>query len=296
MNKDVRFYDWTLARQNMRSSEPSWQALNGLTLQDWCQRALQRLHLAIQEAGGSNPQLNSSYWHIVLDGQWDHCKRPYYNVWPAMLAMANAELTVDADPVPIAQLVPAFDTTVYRLPLGEQVLFAGDGGDEDLAVSCLRVSVRREPEKSFLIIEAQSKPKSAGPNEPDTRYVLLQEQITVGGTVQDFVARLRVQGEQAQQNVERWVRCLQLLTVIGRFRDDPLVTSPDVLSKDEQKFAVEKNLEYVLRAHRRGKVGWHIGKDLKPPTTESVDVESSCPPGSPAAVPAGTSLPESGAA
>ncbi len=45
--------------------------------------------------------------------------------------------------------------------------------------------------------------------------------------------------------------------------NDPEIVSPDVLSKDRDKFDRTGEQKYVDKAHRRGKVGWDVGRHVE---------------------------------
>jgi hypothetical protein len=51
--------------------------------------------------------------------------------------------------------------------------------------------------------------------------------------------------------------CLCLL------ENDPEIISPDVLSKDQDKFDQTGDQKYVEKAHRRGKIGWDVGRHVE---------------------------------
>ena len=45
--------------------------------------------------------------------------------------------------------------------------------------------------------------------------------------------------------------------------NDPSIISPDVLSKDRDRFEQTGDEKYVDKAHRRGKVGWDGGRQVE---------------------------------
>jgi hypothetical protein len=45
--------------------------------------------------------------------------------------------------------------------------------------------------------------------------------------------------------------------------NDPSVIEPDVLSKDRDKFEASGDAKYVHKAHRRGKIGWNLGRRIE---------------------------------
>ena len=45
--------------------------------------------------------------------------------------------------------------------------------------------------------------------------------------------------------------------------NDPSIISPDVLADDRAKYEASGDQKYVDKAHRRGKVGWDVGKHIE---------------------------------
>jgi hypothetical protein len=57
--------------------------------------------------------------------------------------------------------------------------------------------------------------------------------------------------------------CIRLCCSLCLLENDPSVIEPDVLSKDRAKFEESGNQKYVSKAHRRGKVGWNVGRHIE---------------------------------
>ena len=47
------------------------------------------------------------------------------------------------------------------------------------------------------------------------------------------------------------------------WRTTPSIISPDVLADDRAKFEASGDQKYIDKAHRRGKVGWDVGKHIE---------------------------------
>jgi len=45
--------------------------------------------------------------------------------------------------------------------------------------------------------------------------------------------------------------------------NDPSIISPDVLAKDRDRFERTGDQKYVDKAHRRGEVGWNVGRHIE---------------------------------
>jgi hypothetical protein len=57
--------------------------------------------------------------------------------------------------------------------------------------------------------------------------------------------------------------CVRLCCSLCLLENDPSVIEPDVLSKDRAKFEQTGDEKYVAKAHRRGKVGWNVGRHIE---------------------------------
>jgi hypothetical protein len=57
--------------------------------------------------------------------------------------------------------------------------------------------------------------------------------------------------------------CVRLCCTLCLLENDPSVIEPDVLSKDRAKFKQRGDEKYIAKAHRRGKVGWNVGRTIE---------------------------------
>ena len=57
--------------------------------------------------------------------------------------------------------------------------------------------------------------------------------------------------------------CVRRCCSLCLLENDPSVIEPDVLSKDRDKFESTGDQKYVDKAHRRGKVGWNVGRHIE---------------------------------
>ena len=57
--------------------------------------------------------------------------------------------------------------------------------------------------------------------------------------------------------------CIRLCCSLCLLESDPSIISPDVLSKDRDRFEHTRDEKYVEKAHRRGKVGWDVGRHIE---------------------------------
>jgi hypothetical protein len=59
------------------------------------------------------------------------------------------------------------------------------------------------------------------------------------------------------------IDCLRLCATLCLLADDPEIIEADVLNKDRTKYLASYDAKYIDKAHRRGKVGWLVGRDLE---------------------------------
>ncbi len=57
------------------------------------------------------------------------------------------------------------------------------------------------------------------------------------------------------------VNCVRLCAAICLVAVAPRVLEPDILKKDRKKWEATRDTKYIDKAHRRGKVGWLLGRD-----------------------------------
>ncbi len=57
--------------------------------------------------------------------------------------------------------------------------------------------------------------------------------------------------------------CVRLCCSLCLLENDPSVIEPDVLSKDRGRFEASGDERYIDKAHRRGKVGWNVGRRME---------------------------------
>ena len=57
--------------------------------------------------------------------------------------------------------------------------------------------------------------------------------------------------------------CVRLCCSLCLLENDSSIISPDVLADDRAKFEASGDHIYIDKAHRRGKVGWDVGKHIE---------------------------------
>ncbi len=57
--------------------------------------------------------------------------------------------------------------------------------------------------------------------------------------------------------------CVRLCCTLCLIENNPEIISPDVLSDDRAKYDQSHDQKYIDKAHRRGKVGWDVGRHVE---------------------------------
>jgi len=57
--------------------------------------------------------------------------------------------------------------------------------------------------------------------------------------------------------------CIRLCCSLCLLENDPSIISPDVLADDRARFETTGDQKFVEKAHRRGKIGWDVGKHIE---------------------------------
>lgn len=190
---------------------------------------------------------------IVAEGIWKQLRRPYYQVWPAIVpALLNLRLDLEAALIrtPMAALavrLPA-DRPIDELPGVQTALMCQDGPGEDLR---LWVNFMRPPGLANMHLTLGCEPGKT-----------LEESFEESAAnTQSYVISDNFMSEEYMPLVQN---CLRLCAMLCLLADDPEVISPDVLAADRQKYEQSGGEQkFVDRAHRRGKVGWNVGQKIE---------------------------------
>lgn len=68
-------------------------------------------------------------------------------------------------------------------------------------------------------------------------------------------------GVQVPENLI--IDCVRLCCSLSLLENDASVIEPDVLAKDRDRFEQTGDQKFVDKAHRRGKVGWNVGRHIE---------------------------------
>ena len=223
------------------------------------------LHLNVHMNNGGRLQ-------VQFEWKWLETRRPYYLLYPAALA-AFQRLTLEK--IDCAAIQPPSDQTalIVYLPKGNKLL---DGDREATALYILTDVVHSDniPLVAFGVYYGEYGLVS-GLKVPSWDYWFFE----------------RIQGRSISEEIERVLKCtqplpidvkiygssesrlltteeLKRLTRVGAtlclLNNSPDFLRPDILAADETRCKTPADiLKYQQRAHKRGKIGWTIGRDME---------------------------------
>jgi hypothetical protein len=198
----------------------------------------------------------------MLESNWYFDCRPYYKTWPSII---NALLRLRLD-ISLSELQIPRRTLLLRCPVGKEpdvngflirgILSAyGCTNTENKALLLLAAFVRHKDSDEKLLL-----PMPALPNVLDL-------------TIEQFIDKIgRAQGcydavlgpDNAREVITVAVKMVLTCYLLD---NDPSIITPDVLSKDTERYSAETDEDWKRRAEerarRRGKVGWNIGAEYE---------------------------------
>jgi hypothetical protein len=200
------------------------------------------------------------FGQITNERDWEREKRPYYNVWPSIVPMLT-RLNLDFDSALIQLPLPAL---CVRLPKAENPL-AFDWKGEEVQIRCMLMGGINDGRGISILIDV-GEVISHGRDFGVPIYTYRNFRRQSGLTVEEALRELGSNelAELGVQIPEKLVNdCVRLCCTLCLLEDDPSVIEPDVLSKDRAKFDESGDEKYVAKAHRRGKVGWNVGRRVE---------------------------------
>ena len=188
---------------------------------------------------------------------WERAHRPYYNVWPSIVPMLT-RLNLDLDSSLIQLPLPAL---CIRCPKQKNPLtFPWKG--EEVQIRCMLMGEINEGRGLSILIDVGEVMGSEGVPIYTYRNFRRQEGLTVEEAIRELGSNeLAELGVQIPEDLI--TDCIRLCCSLCLLENDPSVIEPDVLSKDRARFEQTGDEKYVTKAHRRGKVGWNVGRQIE---------------------------------
>jgi len=248
------------------------------TMRDWARRAMPEDRFA-NDPDGFYGRVFTDAARIhsgQLLGQgknerdWERLRRPYYNVWPAIVPMLT-RLDLDLDSsliqIPLPTLCIRFPKDVGKNPL------KFDWKGAMVPIRCILLGyINGETGISLLIDIGETMaglPDNCSQNKmpmgvPICSYRNFPRKP--GLTVEESLAGLKMDcfaeiGIVIPEDL--MTDCVRLCCTLCLMENNPEIISPDVLADDRAKFEQTGDQKYIDKAHRRGKVGWDVGRHVE---------------------------------
>jgi hypothetical protein len=211
--------------------------------------------------GPGKPEIGEPFGiMLALERGWYAMNRPYFKVWPSIAeALMRVRLDVPAELVSI-DCIPVIAIRVAEItkagtaihPGLRSVLAGWFGAARDTWVTpCLGISYQ------YGIPDFRS-----------SQYLL---ELVPGESAESLFDKLKrrpmVPGSGDPQRFSVAGEALRLVIAVAMLASDPSIISPDVLSRDRDRFdrstdPVERQ-RLIDKARRRGIVGWRIGEQYE---------------------------------
>ena len=204
---------------------------------------------------------SAQFYNQMLNEQdWEKARRPYYNLWPSIVPMLT-RLDLDLDSDLIRLPLPALCIRFPRDPARNPLKFDWKG--DEVAVRCIMLGEINDGNGLSVLVDIGELMGEIGV----PIYTYRNFPRRPGLTVEQSLASLGTKGLFADIGVQvpdsLVMDCVRLCCSLCLLENDPSIISPDVLADDRAKFEASGDQKFVDKAHRRGKVGWDVGKHIE---------------------------------
>ncbi len=239
-----------------------------ITMRDWTRRADPEDRLAqdidqfYKRAQADAVKMGSSQFfnQMLTEQGWEKSRRPYYNLWPSIVPMLT-RLDLDLDSDLIRLPLPALCIRFPKDPAKNPLKF--DWKEEDVPVRCIMLAEINQGTGISVLIDIGEVMGEIGLPV----YTYRNFPRRPGLTVEQSLASLGTNGLFADIGIQvpdsLVMDCVRLCCSLCLLENDPSIISPDVLADDRAKYEANGDQKYVEKAHRRGKVGWDVGKHIE---------------------------------
>ncbi|MFA5420209.1 MAG: hypothetical protein WC341_17280 [Bacteroidales bacterium] len=197
------------------------------------------------------------------EANWVGARKPYYNVWPSIIPpLLKLNLAIDA-----SMMVTPMNELCIRLPMEKNALkFIFQGQQHEIRCILMnKVKVAGLPGVGMWI-DIGEEMGFANSELKQPIYTYQAFPCKQGISLEQLIINLPKK-EFADVGIvipmETILDCVKLCCCLCLLEKDPEVVTADVLSKDRVKFDETGDQKFVEKAHRRGKVGWDIGKKIE---------------------------------
>ena len=200
---------------------------------------------------------NTGKNQFVAESWWHQADRPYYCIWNAVIPMF-LKLRLDIDS---GLILPPKQPLSLRMPMDNPLKFDFERKTYEARAMLLNEATIQGVEGMTIWIDYGETDEMGAPI-----YSFQNFQTKTGSTIEEIIEYLPIH-QSAKIGViatkEFLLDCVRLACAVCLLGDDSTLVTPDILNADLEKWQKTHDEKYVEKAHRRHKVGWHIGKEIE---------------------------------
>ena len=238
------------------------------TMRDWTRRAdpedrpAQDIDQFYRRAIADAQKMGSGqfFGQMLNERDWEKARRPYYNMWPSIIPMLT-RLNLDLDSDLIQLPLPALCIRFPKDPAKNPLKFEWKG--EEFPVRCIMLGEINDGTGLSLLVDIGEVMGGVGVPIYTYRNFPRRPGLTVEQSI-DGLGKVGLFSEFGVQVPDSFVMdCIRLCCSLCLLENDPSIISPDVLADDRAKYEASGDQKFVDKAHRRGKVGWDVGRHIE---------------------------------
>ena len=236
------------------------------TMRDWTRRSSPEDRLAqdierfYKKVMADAVKMNSAQFfaQLINERDWEKNRRPFYNLWPSIIPMlTRLDLDLDSELIrlPLPALCIRFPKDQAKNPL------RFDWKGDEIAVRCILMGDMNQGEGISVLIGVGELMGEIGVPCYTYRNFPRKPGLTVEQSVA-WLGRTSLPTSASKCPIPSSCLCSAVLFPVpaGERSKD---ISPDVLADDRAKFEASGDQRFVEKAHRRGKIGWDVGKHIE---------------------------------
>jgi hypothetical protein len=216
------------------------QSVRSIPIRTFYDKATDLATSGFTNVPGIDVDKDAACWRLICERLWVKQQRSYYRVWPAIFSCFT-KFRLSISPKDLS--LPARIIEI-RTP-------CTNGGLPALLVAALSTTTESRVATKLIVV-------SAGNNSLNTGFLVM----SLDGD--SPIDTLLVSSGYNKNNPWRHAaNAIRLAISVLLLADDPSIIEADVLSADAADYERTGDQKYVDRAHRRGKIGWNIGKSFE---------------------------------
>lgn len=244
----MKFYERTTTASAMKQ--------HGFIPKDYDSRTLSDI---ILEAYGRGVPVPKYVAHQLQDeADWIDDGMPYYSVWPVITdCLLRTPLAIPGDSISLPR-----KPILLRFSQDKPFITNGLTLKSILANETLVEDAEGKDHRSLVLwCDFGEVDMSMGfPLMVGTYRVFRLDMATVQDALD---ASKRKFDKITDQEEEALLDAIRITLAVAMLNESTEFFEPDVLSKDSLKYERTKDASIVARAHRRGKIGWHLGRQTE---------------------------------